>query len=222
VDYVIAPSHFVADSFRQQGFRSEQILYVPYVTDLKNFQPLRHRPAGRPLTLINTGSLSLRKGTPYLLEAFERIRSLVPDARLLLTRQVSDSIPMVLERYKNLPIDWVETLKPPALCQRLQEGDIFILPSLEEGMARTALEAMACGLPVILTPNTGACDMVEEGVTGSIVPICDSRAIVKEVMKWWDRIQKGRTPFVPPTLHEILSSKRFDENFSESLDKVLS
>lgn len=221
VDYVIAPSHFVADSFRQQGFRSEQILYVPYVTDLKNFQPLRHRPAGRPLTLINTGSLSLRKGTPYLLEAFERIRSLVPDARLLLTRQVSDSIPHVMEKYKNLPIEWAETLTPPALCQRLQSADLFILPSLEDGYARTVAEAMACGLPVITTLNTGACDTVEEGMTGSIVPICDSQAIVREVMKWWDRIQKGRTPFVPPALHENLSFKRFDENFSEALVRVL-
>lgn len=221
VDYVIAPSHFVADSFRQQGFRSEQILYVPYVTDLQNFRPLGHRPAGRPLTLINTGSLSLRKGTPYLLEAFERIRSLVPDARLLLTRQVSDSIPHVMQKYKNLPIEWAETLKPADLCKRLQSADIFILPSLEEGMARTALEAMACGLPVILTPNTGACDMVEEGVTGSIVPTCNAEAIESCIMEWWEKIQSGRLMMVHSSLQQKLSPTHFEENFSRALTAAL-
>lgn len=221
VDYVIAPSEFVADSFRKRGFPPERILYVPYVTDLENFRPLEKRPTDRPVTFVNTGSLSLRKGTPYLLEAFDRIRKRVPDARLLLTRQISESVRPVLNNYKHLPIEWAETLKPPALCERLQSADIFILPSLEEGMARTALEAMACGLPVILTPNTGASDMVVEGETGSVVPICDSQAIILKGMEWWDKIQKGRQPTVAPTLSEKLSWCRFENNLSTSLAKIL-
>lgn len=221
VDYVIAPSKFVADSFRKRGFPPERILYVPYVTDLENFRPLERRPADRPLTLVNTGSLSLRKGTPYLLEAYSQIRKIVPNARLLLTRQISGSISLILKKYNNLPIEWAETLKPTALCKRLQSADIFILPSLEEGMARTALEAMACGLPVILTPNTGACDLVEEGVTGSIVPTCNVQAIVSCIKEWWKKIQHGRSPIVHSSLQEKLSRTHFEKTLSRALTEAL-
>lgn len=221
VDYVIAPSQFVADSFVRRGFRPDQILYVPYVTDLKNFRPLGRRPAKRPLTLINTGSLSLRKGTPYLLEAFAQIRKIVPDARLLLTRQISGSIPSILEKYQELPIEWAETLKPGDLCQRLQSADLFILPSLEDGYARTVSEALACGLPVIVTPNTGACDLVEEGVTGSVVPIRDASAIATKILEWWEKIQRGRIPVVSPGLSDSLSWDRFETNLLTGLDRVL-
>lgn len=217
VDYVIAPSEFVADSFRKRGFSPERILYVPYVTDLENFRPLERRPADRPLTLVNTGSLSLRKGTPYLLEAYAQVRKTVPEARLLLTRQISGSIPSVLRKYRGLPIDWAETLGPRQLCQRLQSADVFILPSLEDGYARTVAEALACGLPVIVTPNTGASDLVEEGSTGSIVPICDAEAIAARILEWWEKIRKGRTPSVSPGLDDKLSWVRFEKNFSRAM-----
>jgi len=220
VDYVIAPSEFVADSFRQRGFRREQILHVPYITDLENFCPLGRRPADRPLTLVNTGSLSLRKGTPYLLEAYALVRKVVPEARLLLTREISGSIPSVLKKYKDLPIEWAETLKPMALCQRLQSADIFVLPSLEEGLPRTALEAMACGLPVIVTPNTGANDFVKEGLSGSIVPICDAGAIASKILEWWGKIRQGRAPKVFPDIQKKLSWESFEKNLSNALAKI--
>lgn len=221
VDYVIAPSHFVADSFLRRGFHPSRIMYVPYVTDLQNFRPGGARPAGRPLTIINTGSLSLRKGTPYLLEAFVQIRRVVPDARLLLTRQISNSIPSVLRQYQSLPIEWADTLKPPELCLRLQSADIFILPSLEDGYARTVAEAMACGLPVIVTPNTGASDLVQEGVNGSIVPIRDARAISEKTLGWWDKIQRGWSPALSSGYQASLSWDRFEKNFSDALTRVV-
>src|SRR5208282_3303117 len=124
--------------------------------NLSLFQPRREpRPPNRPLTLINTGSLSLRKGTPYLLEAFRLVRKKIPSARLLLMRIVQDDIKHVLPRYADLPIEWSPVLPQTQLVERLHSADIFILPSLEEGLVRTACEAMACGLPAILTPNTG-------------------------------------------------------------------
>lgn len=188
VDWVLAPSRFVEESFLSHGFSARQIFRNPYATDLSVFRPGSPRPPDRPFTVINTGGLSLRKGTPYLLEALRVLRDNIPNLRILLTRQVSDSIQPILARYGDLPIEWSETLPPASLAERLRTADLFILPSIEEGMARTALEAMACGLPVILTPNTGACDLVQEGVNGSIVPIRDPAAIVASAHFWRDRI----------------------------------
>ena len=187
VDWVLAPSHFVEDSFVQNGFSSNRIVRMPYAIDLSIFQPGLSRPKNQPFTVINTGGLSLRKGTPYLLQAIKKLKERIPDLRVLLTRQISDSIQPILAQYRDLSIEWSETLPPAALAERLRSADLFILPSLEEGMARTALEAMACGLPVILTPNTGACDLVNEAVNGSIVPIRDSEAIVEKAIFWRNR-----------------------------------
>lgn len=192
VDYVLSPSSFVADSFLERGFRKEQILPVFYPVDLSNFRPSdEERPKDRPFTIINTGGLSLRKGTPYLLESFRLIRKRIPNCRFLLTRSVTSSVLEVLEDYKDLPIEWAAYLPEKQLAERLRTADLFILPSLEEGLVRTALQAMACGLPCILTPNTGANDYIIPGVNGSVVPIRDAPAIANAACEWWERIQAG-------------------------------
>ncbi|MCX6960708.1 MAG: glycosyltransferase family 4 protein [Verrucomicrobia bacterium] len=143
-DYVIAPSEFVANSFLERGFAQDRILRVPYAANLAAFFPSDNpRPKNRPFTIINTGGLSFRKGTPYLLEAFRIIRKSVPNSRLLLSDLKSANILPILKKYRDLPIEWAPTLDHKALAERLRSADLFILPSLEEGLVRTALEAAA-------------------------------------------------------------------------------
>src|SRR5205085_1324893 len=174
VDYVLSPSSYVTRSFLQRGFKPAQILRNVYPVNLSLFKPAAApRPRERPLTVINTGSLSLRKGTPYLLEAFRLVQQQHPSARLLLTRQVRDDVLPILARYSDLPIDWAPGLAHAQLVERLHSADVFVLPSLEEGLVRAALEAMACGLQVVLTPHCGANDFVQPGVNGEVVPIRD-------------------------------------------------
>jgi glycosyltransferase involved in cell wall biosynthesis len=99
------------------------------------------------------------------------------------------------------------------LAERLRGADIFVLPSLEDGWARTASEAMACGLPAILSQNTGASDSVQPGVSGEIVPIRNAQAIADAVLKWADIVtQPGYQPrmMVDP---QSLSFERFENTF---------
>ncbi|MEI8285260.1 MAG: glycosyltransferase family 4 protein [bacterium] len=192
VDYILSPSKFVGNSFIDRGFSKEQILPVFYPVDLSKFKPTElERPKDRPFTIINTGGLSLRKGTPYLLEAFRLIRKEIPNARFLLTNSPTDSIKPILARYNDLDIEWADYLPEDKLGDRLRTADLFILPSLEEGLVRTALQAMATGLPCILTPNTGANDYIVPGVNGAVVPIRDSKSIANEACSWWERIRSG-------------------------------
>lgn len=188
-DFILSPSNYVTRSFLARGFKPEQILKNVYPVNLKLFAPRTvPRPKNQPLTLVNTGSLSLRKGTPYLLEAFRIVREKIPGARLLLTRTVQDDVKPVLARYNDLSIEWSSYLPHAQLVGHLQKADIFILPSLEEGLARTACEAMACGLPAILTPNTGVNDFIQPGANGEVVPIRDPQAIADAVFKWAEKI----------------------------------
>lgn len=220
VDFVLSPSSYVTASFLARGFKREQILQNVYPVDLALFRPVAAaRPKNRPLTLINTGSLSLRKGTPYLLEAFKLIRQQVPDARLLLIDLVQEEVRPVLGRYRDLPIEWSPPLPAPQLAARLRSADVFVLPSLEEGLVRTACEALACGLPAVLTPHCGSNDFIEPGVNGEIVPIRDPQAIAEATLKCWDRIQQGWVPDVAD-LNRRLSFDTFAETFLRQLADV--
>jgi glycosyltransferase involved in cell wall biosynthesis len=195
VDYVLSPSSYVTKSFLTRGFKPEQILRNVYPVDLSIFQPAPEpRPKERPLTIINTGGLSLRKGTPYLLEAFRIVQREHPSARLLLTRAIRADVKPVLDRYSDLPIEWAPGLPHAQLAERLRSADVFVLPSLEEGLVRTALEAMACGLQVVLTPHCGANDFVEPGVNGEVVPIRDPEATAEGILKCWERVRAGERP----------------------------
>jgi glycosyltransferase involved in cell wall biosynthesis len=218
VDYVLSPSSFVTRSFLEHGFRPEQILRNVYPLDLSLFTPAPEpRPPGRPLTLISTGSLSLRKGTPYLLEAFRLVRQAVPDARLLLNRIVADNAQPIIEKYRDLPIEWAPALPHAQLVERLRSADLYILPSLEEGLARSITEALACGLPAIVTPNTGVADYISEGVNGSVVPIRDPQAIADAILAWRPRILARTEPPVPLIDRERFSFATFEREFIAQL-----
>lgn len=221
VDYVLSPSSYVTRSFLERGFKPEQILRNVYPLDLACFSPAAGpRPAARPLTVISTGAPSLRKGTPYLLEAFRLIRRAHPSARLLLTGPPHPSLAGVMGRFRDLPIEWSPPLPHPQLAERLRGADVFVLPSLEDGFARTVAEALACGLPVVTTPNTGASDLIQPGVNGEVVPIRDAEAIAGAVLMLADRVISRREP--PPRMIDParLSFENFEHEFIGQLQSL--
>jgi glycosyltransferase involved in cell wall biosynthesis len=193
-DYVFSPSQFVTNSFVQEGFPPDRIFYAPYPVDFGIFSPdaARKRPAERPLTLVCTGTCTIRKGTPYLLEAFRMIKKQVPNARLRLCRTIAADMENILPQFADLKIDWFPHCSQHELREILLSSDIFVLPSLEEGLVRSALEAMACDLPAVLTLNSGANDFVHPGVNGEIVPIRDPKPIAEATLKCWDRLRAGQ------------------------------
>jgi glycosyltransferase involved in cell wall biosynthesis len=67
------------------------------------------------------------------------------------------------------------------LYEYYNQGSVLVLPSLEEGLALVQAQAMACGLPVIATTNTGAEDLFTDGIEGFIVPIRSQEAIREKV-----------------------------------------
>lgn len=194
-DYVFVPSKFVEDSFIAHGVPAQKLLRLPYAVDISLFKPPQmSRPANRPLTIVSSGQLSLRKGAPYLFESFRLIHKLIPDARLKLIRGMSKTVDRILKQhgYNKLPIEWSPPLSHQQLSTWLNDADLFILPTIEEGMVRSACEALACGLPVITTPHAGLDDQIVEGINGNLVPIRDPVATAEAALAWWDKIRQGQ------------------------------
>jgi glycosyltransferase involved in cell wall biosynthesis len=175
---------------------------------------------------LNTGALSLRKGTPYVLEAFRLIRKKEPGAVLRLSKTIRNDAKEVLRRYADLPIDWSPLLnlrfedQRKQYVERFQTSDIFVFPSIEDGFGIVVAEALACGLPVITTKNTGASDLIEPGRNGEIVPIRDPEAIAEAALKWWAKVQRQERPEGVAGMRERLSFETFEKTFMSQLASV--
>lgn len=220
-DYICTSSTFVRNSFLKQGFAADRLLFCPYPIDLGVFEPAPGpRPANRPLTLLHVGGLSLRKGSAYLLEAFRLIRKEVPDAVMRIKRDIREDAEEIVRRNADLPIDWSGSLTVGEHVQRYQTSDLLLFPSIEDGFAFVVAEALACGLPVITTRNTGSSDLIRPGENGEVVPIRDPQALATAALKWWERIRAGERFGGQEELRQRLSVQRFEETFMACLEKL--
>ena len=128
--------------------------------------------ADHPLRLIFAGQVSVRKGVPYLLDAWCALGW--RDAELWLIGGVTSDMAAIRSRWSGL--EGVSFLgHSTALGELMAQGDLFVFPSIEEGSALVTYEAMACGLPVVTTPNAGS--VARDGAEGYIVPIRDVDAL---------------------------------------------
>jgi len=216
-DWVFSPSSYVTRSFVKQGFPENRILPLPYPVNLSHFspEPVADIPAF-PLRVVCTGGVSLRKGFPYLLETMRILRK-ERDAILMLTDIVHPSMKPILAQYSDIPIEWAPMLPHDKLAARLKSAHVFALLSIEEGLARTALEAIACGLPAVLTPNTGTADFIQPGVNGEVVPIRDATSAAEAIIKCYERRLAGTSAVDTSAIACSLSFDRFRERLLEHL-----
>ncbi len=219
-DWVFSPSSYVTKSFIDEGFPADRVLHLPYPVNLSHFspEPLHDLPTS-PLRVVCTGGVSLRKGFPYLLEAMRLIRK-ERDAVLMLTEIVHPSMQPILAKYQDIPIEWAPMLPHDKLGARLKSAHVFALLSIEEGLARTALEAIACGIPAVLTPNTGTSDFIQPGVNGEIVPIRDAAAAAAAIVQCYERRRQGINTPDSNSISEALSFDSFRRRLLEHLQTI--
>ena len=180
-DAIVVPSEFARRSFLDHGVSSERLYKCPYGVDLTHFSPRPVAKENRRFRVVYVGGASLRKGIGYLLEAMQPLLK----ERVVETWLIGDIAPEVRGILNSHAGEFVhQGVQPRAkLAEYLSRCDAMLLPSIEEGLALVLAQAMACGLSVIATPNTGAEDLFTDGVEGFIVPIRDPKAI-REKVQW--------------------------------------
>jgi starch synthase len=183
-DYVLLPSTFVARSFLAKGIPKERLLRVPYpmqkIAGASALLPQKKNEE-EVFRILYVGAISVRKGLRYLIEAFRHLKH--PKKELWIVGPITS--PSGLENI-SMPegIKFFGSLKGDALQEVYNQATVFCLPSIEDGFGLVLNEALAYGVPVIATENTGIEDLLIDGNGGMVVPIRDSKAI----LNWLTRL----------------------------------
>ena len=182
-DYTSVPSRFVYDSFLKRGFDRKKLIFIPLGVDTERYRPGEKRD--KIFRILFMGQISLRKGVQYLLKAFSELK--LRNAELLLVGGVGKDIKKIFDKYRKRivlkHIPWSDDLEN--ICH---QSSIFVFPSIEEGSALVNYIAMACGLPVITTFNSGS--PVRDGEDGFIIPIRDVEVLKEKILYFYERPQE--------------------------------
>jgi starch synthase len=182
-DAITVPSSFAARSFVEEGVPAEKVRVIPYGARLEQFVRTGEPAAGR-FEVLFAGSVGLRKGVPYLLEAFAKVRH--PAKRLRVAGALNPDLRTVLGRLPQEQVEMLGAVSQARLAELMSTSHVMVLPSIEEGLALVQGQALACGCPVLASTNTGGEDLFTDGVEGFIVPVRDVEALTDRMQRLAD------------------------------------
>lgn len=195
-------SEFHGQSFVRQGMAPERLFQNPLWVDTDFWQPVaapkRSSVSAGTLHLLFVGEHSLRKGLPFLFKALELLDAPV---RLTLVGRPTDEV-LVPSRIGRAEIILLGPQTKHRLRDLYAEHDLLVLPSIADSFGFVALEAMACGIPVLLSENCG----VPVPDPAWRVSAMDSRAIASRIQYYLDQPER--------LLHDASLSCAFARQFT--------
>jgi glycosyltransferase involved in cell wall biosynthesis len=181
-DAIIAPSEYVQNTLIKAGVPPRKIVLIPYAVSTERYHGrIRSYNGQRPLRILFVGHVNLNKGVPYLLEALKKLGPHKVHAKFVGYLSVASE---KLSPYEDVA-DFEGYVSRSEVVRFYDWADLFVLPSLSEGSAVVTYEARACGLPLIVTPNTGA--WLQEEVDGFTVPVRDSDGLAEALTRFLDK-----------------------------------
>jgi glycosyltransferase involved in cell wall biosynthesis len=176
-DWLLAPSEYVIRCLTEHGVPRERIVLLRYGADPEFFRPPAQPRRDGVVRVLFVGAVGPRKGIRYLLEAWHRLA--LPDAELVLVGS-ADRYERDLLQTQGDRVRWVDQASADVVRAWFQRSDIFAFPSLAEGTGLVTYEAMASGLPVVVTSS---CDtVVRDAVDGFIVRPRDVDALAERIL----------------------------------------
>ena len=190
-DLIFVVSEYARQTFLEAGFPELKVQRWVLTVEPRFAPPSRMFHSSR-FTVVYVGRLQVSKGLPVLLEAFEQIQD--QDAQLILVGGYGSN---GMERYlgRKMAADARIKICPGDPLPILHRGDVLVHPSFEDGLGLSPLEALACGVPVIVTEDTGMKEYVVDGTNGYVLPTGNVEALVERLRTIRLRPLKGN--FVP-------------------------
>jgi starch synthase len=180
-DLIRVQSSLARESFLRRGFSGDRLVAAPAPMDTEEFPQAAF--AGEKFRVSYVGLLEPWKGFHYLIEAFRAAN--LADSELVLwgapgSRGVSRYLARQLSAEPRIDARSFAAGKA-GYAAAYGDSSVLVHPSLSDGFAYAVVEAMASGLPVIVTSATGASEWVKDGVSGFVVPPGDTGAIAERL-----------------------------------------
>ncbi len=165
------------------GCPSEKLALVPNAVDTNLFAPSTEHEEN---LIVWVGRFVPEKGLPFLIKAAKIISKEKNNVKFLLIGY-GPSRPMIAELAKKYgllgkSVDILGPLNHKEIAKILSRATLFVFPSIREGMPLALLEAMSCGLPVIVSDFPGVSDVIKNGINGLIVPSKDASELSKSIL----------------------------------------
>jgi len=214
-DVIVTGSQYVYDCMQRKGITPNRCMVVPSAIDLERFKIGTEVRSAGPLRVLFVGQINLRKGVPYLLEAVRRLNSTHIQLKLVGTPEVPRKQLEVFSQWAT----FCGVVPLPEVVAHYQWADIVVVPSICEGSSMVTYEARGCGVPIVVTPNSGA--FFTPGVDGLQVPVRSVEAIAN-TLDWLARnrneVRKLRDGAI--TYRHLLGREAYRGRLRHALDEI--
>ena len=177
-DRITCPSQFVLDSIPLEISQKTPCQISPFGSPICEHIDFDASSKYDSIKLLFVGSMSQRKGLADLFEAMKLLKGEPVSLSIL----GQPSMPMDFYRKQFSEFAYFPPCSNQKVRETMKAHDALVLPSIVEGRALVQQEALSCGLPILVTPNAGGEDLVEEGITGHIVPIRSPEKIAEAII----------------------------------------
>ncbi len=175
VDAIISVCKKSSEEILENGFSKDILIEVPNAVDTHKYFEDAHKERNDIRNITYVGRLDNYKGVNFLISGFKDVLSKVDNVRLTIVGNGPDES-LLRDMANNLRIidNVVFKGRQEDVFSQLCSADIFVLPSLSEGMSNVLLEAMSCGLPVVATSVGGNSDLIKDRYNGILIEPRDS------------------------------------------------
>jgi Glycosyl transferases group 1 len=178
-DFHVAQSAFAERSLVEHGVEPGRIFRMPLGVDAARFRPAEAPRAPGPFRALFAGHMSVRKGVHHLIAAWQA--AALKEAELVFVGVPKDEYILDVVARQPAGIRYLGFVPNARLHETYQSADVFVFPSLAEGGVYVIYEALACGLPCIVSANAGSA--VRDGIEGFVVPVGDPEAIADRLRR---------------------------------------
>lgn len=184
---------------KAKAFYDREIFLIPNGIDTELFKPMERNEKLAEMLLGTkehkekiavigfAGELRAKKGMATLLSGYTKISKVRPCALLIVGEAREGEDKKALEEFQmanpHLPMTITGSIPHKDMPAYYSLMDVFVHPSLRDGMPNAVLEAMACGIPVVSTPVGGMLDVIRDGENGLVIPVDDVEALNQAIQK---------------------------------------
>lgn len=219
-DYFLVPSQIVKKSLLFCGVEESKIKIVPYGVDCSQFNYVARTFHNGALRLIFVGAVDHRKGIHHLLNVVSMFSEKDIDLKLVGAYNSNDSL--YKDNCQKSNVEFCGFATHDRLTELYQKSDVFVFPTLGEGFGMVVLEAMSCGLPIIISDAAGGNDAVTDGEDGFEFQAGNDDQLYDRI-KWFID-HKDKIPEMGKKARqkaEKYTWDRYSENLCQTIDEIL-